>query len=590
MIKICGRGLIRMARLIKYLSKFNKQLFIGSIFKLIEAVFELIVPLVMAKIIDVGVKNKDIGYVIKMGGVMIALGILGFLCALICQYYAAKASQGFGTIIRNELFRHINKLSHSDIDKFGTPTLITRLTNDVNQLQLAVAMLVRLVTRAPFLAIGALVMAIILDIKLALIFLTVIPIIVLILYFVMSKSVPFYRVIQKKLDRVSLITRENLDGARVIRSLSKEEAELNRFEIASDDVAQTAVKVGKLEALLNPLTFMVLNAGIIAIIWFGGGRVYEGSLSQGKIIAFVNYMTQISLMLVIIANLVVIFTKAAASASRVIEVFETKTSIEEINNNTIQIHEDINQPKIEFKNVSFSYEGSEEYSIEGLSIKINKGETIGIIGGTGSGKSTIVNLIPRFYDVSTGEVLIDGINVKDYSFEQIRMQIGVVPQRAVLFTGTILENMRWRDEKATTEEINKALEIAQATEFINKLPEGLNKMINQGGKNLSGGQKQRLTIARALVGNPQILILDDSASALDYATDASLRHAIKDETKGMTVLMVSQRASTVKNADRIIVLEDGKVAGIGTHNELLDTCEVYREICLSQLSSEEVKR
>lgn len=592
-----------MKKLARYLKSFKKQVIIGPFFKLLEAIFELIVPLVMASIIDKGIANGDKSYVLKMGGVMILLGVLGLVFALICQYSAALASQGVGTKLRNDLFRHINSLSYKEIDELGTNSLITRITNDVNQIQLVVAMLIRLVIRAPFLVIGAAVMALMIDLKLGLIFIVVAPLVSAVLFFVMSRSVPFYKVRQTKLDEVSLITRENLSGARVIRAFSKQEHEKKRFNESSDEVADIAIRVGKLSAFLNPATFIILNVAIIAIIWFGGFRVDNGSLTQGQIIAFVNYMTQISLALVVVANLVVIFTKGSASAARINEIFETESSVIERNyasdsvddnsniTNIGEAHNTTNSvPKIQFKDVSFSYHGNEEYSLEHLTVEIQRGETVGIIGGTGSGKTTLVNLLPRFYDTSKGSILIDGVDVKEYSLEALRKQFGIVPQKAALFGGTILENMRFAKEDASMEEIRKAAKIAQAEEFIESKPEGYNTVVSQGGKNLSGGQKQRMTIARALVGSPEVLILDDSASALDFATDAKLRKAIHENCEGMTVFIVSQRANSIKYADKIIVLDDGIVKGIGTHDELFDSCEVYREICLSQLSEEEVRR
>lgn len=577
-----------MFKLIPYLKKYKKEVILGPIFKLMEAIFELLVPLVMAKIIDVGIKSGDISYIFKMGGLMVLLGVTGLACALTCQYFAAKASQGFGTIVRNELFSHINSLSHSELDKIGTPSLITRITNDVNQLQVAVAMLIRLAVRAPFLVIGSAIMAMILDLKLSLVFLVSTPFIILSLYFVMTKSIPFYKIIQKKLDKISLITRENLEGVRVVRAFSKQDNEKNRFYKASDDLAKTSITVGKISALLNPLTFLIMNFSILAILWFGGTRVYDGALTQGQIIAFVNYLTQILLALVIVANLVVIFTKASASASRINEIFELKSSVEE--NNNLYPALNYSGPKIEFKNVSFSYSDSKENSLNNITVKIYPGETVGIIGGTGSGKSTFINLIPRFYDCTKGSILIDGVNIKDYSLRNLRSKIGLVPQKAVLFSGTLKENMKWTSENASEEEIFNALKIAQASDFVLDLPKRLDTQILQGGKNLSGGQKQRLTIARALVNNPEIIILDDSSSALDFATDAKLRKAIKDETKDITVLMVSQRASTIKNAHKIIVLDDGKIAGVGTHFELIAKSPIYKEICHSQLSEEEVAK
>lgn len=576
-----------MFKLLPYLKNYKKEVVIGPIFKLLEAIFELMVPLVMAKIIDIGVKNGDYNYVIKAGIALLVLGFLGLFCALVCQYSAAKASQGFGTDLRNDLFSHINSLSHSEIDMIGTSSLITRLTNDVNQLQLAVAMFIRLAFRAPFIIIGSAVMAMTLDLKLSIVFLFAIPLISLTLFWVMSKSIPFYSNIQKKLDKISLITEENLEGARVIRAFSKEENEKKRFFDASDDYTIASINVSKISALLNPLTSIIMNFAIVAILWYGGYRVNIGALTQGQIIAFVNYMTQISLTLVVFANLVVIFTKAFASGERVQEILEINSSITDKNTKISPVS---NALKVEFKNVSFSYKGSNKNSLSNANIKVNTGETIGIIGGTGSGKSTLINLIPRFYEATEGEVLIDGVNVKDYNLNSLRDKIGIVPQKAALFSGTLRENMTLGNKNASDEEIKKAFDIAQASEFVSSLSKGLDTVILQGGKNLSGGQKQRLTIARALVKNPEILILDDSASALDFATDAKLRKAIKEETKNMTVFIISQRATSIKNADKIIVLDNGNIVGIGSHSELLKNCTVYKEICLSQLSSEEVEK
>lgn len=579
-----------MFRLARFLKAYKKQVILGPIFKLTEAIFELIVPLVMANIIDVGIYHRDVNHVLWMGALMIGLGAVGLACALTCQYFASVASQGFGTTLRNKLFSHINSFSHAEIDRFGTPSLITRLTNDVNQLQYAVAMLIRLVVRAPFLAIGAMVMAISIDAKLAVVLLIAMPLIVLALYFIMSRTVPLYRTIQKKLDRISLVSRENLAGVRVIRAFSKQKMERERFCDASEDLARTSIRVGKVSALLNPVTFVIMNLGIVAIVWFGGFRVQEGGMTQGEIIAFVNYMTQILLALIVVANLVITFTKAAASAVRVNEVLDTQASVKEENSGEISVESHPDLPKIQFQDVIFRYGQAEEASLEGISLRIMPGQTVGIIGGTGSGKSTLVNLIPRFYDIQQGKILVDGVDIRKYPFHQLRQKIGMVPQRAVLFAGTIAENMRWGKRDATEEEIKRALTIAQAWDFVEKLPKGLQSEVTQEGKNFSGGQRQRLTIARALVGRPDILILDDSSSALDFATDAALRRALREETKAMTVLMVSQRASTIRDADQIVVLDDGKAAGIGTHQQLMESCEVYREICLSQLSAEEAAR
>lgn len=574
-----------MFRLRRFLKNYKIQLTIGPLCKLIEAIFELFIPLITADIIDNGVKNNDVNYVLQKGGLMILLGVLGLCSALVCQKSASIASQGFGTKVRNEMFRHINTFSHSELDKIGIPSLITRMTNDVNQLQLAVAMLIRLVIRAPFLVVGSLIMAMTIDIKLSLIFFAAALLIGLVLFIIMNRSVPFFKKIQSRLDKVSLISRENLSGNRVIRAFSRQQNEEERFDEKNDELAHTSVTVGRLSALLNPVTYIIAQAAIIAIVWFGSVFVSEGTLMQGQIIALVNYMTQILLAMIVVSNLVVIFTKASASASRVNEVFDTKPSVTE-NENTAK--ENTNAPFIEFRKVSFGYENS-GYALKDISFTVKKGSTIGIIGGTGSGKSSLVNLIPRFYDVSEGELLINGVNVKDYSFKNLREKIGIVPQKAELFSGTIKDNMKWGKKNATDKEIEKALKISQSYEFVYNFPEKTNKMLSAGGKNLSGGQRQRLTIARALVAEPEILILDDSASALDFATDAALRRALNEETKNMTVIMVSQRVGTVRYADKILVLDNGEIAGIGTHNELFDNCSIYREICLSQLKEEEVR-
>ena len=578
-----------MLKFARFLKQFKREVLIGPVFKLTEAVFELIVPLVMAQIIDVGIANGDRGYVLRMGGVMVLLGLVGLGCALICQYCAARASQGFGTVLRSEMFRHINTLSHGEIDQIGTPSLITRITNDVNQLQLAVAMLIRLVVRAPFLVIGATVMALLLDWKLACIFFVAAPLMALVLYLVMSRSIPFYRIIQKKLDRISLITRENLSGVRVIRAFSRQEKEKERFAQASEDQMSTSIAVGRISALLNPLTSAIINLAIAAVIWFGGFRVDAGGMTQGEVIAFVNYLNQILLAMIVVANLVVIFTKAAASATRVDEVLQLHPSI--VNRVSRPAQEIEGSPEIAFDAVSFAYPDAGAYSLSDISFTVARGQTLGIIGGTGCGKSTLVNLIPRFYEVSQGSLKVDGVDVRDYPMEQLRGKVGIVPQRAVLFSGTLRQNMQWRKQDATDEEIWQALETAQAASFVRKMPDGLDSVILQGGKNLSGGQKQRLTIARALVGEPEILILDDSASALDFATDAALRRAIAkfsaERGNRMTTIIVSQRANTVRYADQIVVLDDGKAAGIGTHEQLLESCQIYREIYWSQNERQE---
>ena len=577
-----------MFKIYRYLKGYTKEVIIGPTFKLAEAVLELIIPLIMAKIIDVGIKNNDITYVLKMGGLMILLGAIGLGCSFVCQYNAAKASQGFGTIIRNKLFSHINSLTHTELDRIGTPTLITRMTNDINQMQVGVAMTIRLLIRAPFLVIGSAIIVLTIDLQLGSIFLISTPFIIGILYFVMSKSLPLYKKAQTKLDKLALITRENLVGTRVVRAFSKQQLQRERFHHTSDELKQEVLKVGKLSTLLNPLTYMVMNIAIISILWFGGYRVLDGELQQGQIIALIQYMTQILIALVAVANLVIILTKAATATKRVNEILDITPSVTDTLNQQVTPKE--HSPMISFEHVSFSYGITGENAINDLSITINKGDTIGIIGGTGSGKSTLINLIARFYDVTSGSIKIKGIPIKEYPFSQLRSLLGIVPQTATLFSGTIRDNMKWGKQDATDLQISQALETAQASDFVNQLKSGYDHHVVQAGKNLSGGQRQRLTIARALISNPEILILDDSASALDFATDAALRSAISNNTHSMTVLLVSQRATTIKHATTIIVLDEGDVMGIGSHHELFEHCEVYKEICLSQQSVEEASR
>lgn len=574
-----------MFKLLKYLKDYKLQLIIGPACKLLEAIFELIVPLVMADIIDVGIANGDSGYVLRMGGVMVLLGAVGLCSALVCQKSASIASQGSGTKLRNELFRHINTLSFAEIDKIGTPSLITRMTNDINQLQYAVAMLIRLVIRAPFLVIGAMIMATTINLKLSIIFFVASPLIALVLYLIMSKSVPLFKLIQTRLDRLSLIAREGLSGARVIRAFHKEDKEEKRFDDANNDLAGTAQRVGVLSAMLSPLTYAITNLAIVAIVWFGGGLVDVGEMQTGEIIALVSYMTQILLAMVVVANLVVTFTKASASAARVNEVFELEPTIKSGSDSELEL--DCTKDFIRFDNASFGYGGGDV--LKNISFAVQKGETVGVIGTTGSGKSSLVNLIPRYYDVTGGQVLIGGENVKKYPLSQLRRLCAVVMQKAVLFSGTIESNLRWGKKDATQEEMDRALEIAQAKEFVDKLPNKTDTPVTQGGKNFSGGQKQRLTIARAIIADSPILILDDSASALDFATDYALRKAIRKNTDGTTVFIVSQRVATVRDADRILVLKDGELVGNGVHDRLFEQCAEYREICLSQLSREEVQ-
>ncbi len=567
-----------MIRLRRFLKDYVILLIIGPLCKLTEAVLELFIPLVTADIIDNGVLKGNADYVISHGLLMVAMGALGLSFALVCQKSASVTSQGFGTKLRNAMFRHINSFSHAELDKIGTPSLITRMTSDINQLQLAVAMLIRLVIRAPFLVIGALVMACTIDLKMSLIFFVASPLIAFVLYIVMNRSVPYFKDMQKKLDRVSLLSRENLSGNRVIRAFNKQEEDEAVFEKANRELADTSARVGRISALLSPVTYVISQAAIIAIVWFGAVKVNVGQLQTGEIIALVNYMTQILLAMIVVSNLVVIFTKAFASASRVNEVFDTQPSVTEKTNDTIDTVS--GAPAVEFRNVSFGY-GDGGDAVKDISFTARKGQTIGIIGGTGSGKTTLINLIPRFYDPRKGEVLVNGINAKEYSFRQLRGNMGIVPQKAVLQSGTIRSNLLWGNKNADDEKINKALKISQSYEFVSKLPEGTDSEVTAGGGNFSGGQKQRLTIARALVGDPEILILDDSASALDMATDAALRRELA-AIKGMTVFIISQRVSAVRDSDKILVLENSELVGQGTHKELLENCELYREICISQ--------
>ncbi len=574
---------------------YKKESILGPLFKLLEAILELLLPTIVALIVNHGIGNRDTSYVLKMGGLMVVMSLLGFGSSLICQYYAARASQGFGTTLRNKLFKHVSTLSFAELDRFGTPSLINRITNDVNQMQTAVAMLIRLVIRAPFICIGAIIMAMLLDFRLSLVLLAATPVFALILYLIITKSAPLYRLYQTKLDKIALVLSENLSGVRVIRAFAKRQAEKERFREASDDITATAIRVGRVSALLSPVTTLVVNAAIIAVLWVGGIHIDAGMLSSGEIIAFINYVTQILLALIVVSNLIILFTKAASSAARINEVLDTTASVvaPSITNSYNSIpdhsHKQPDTPAIVFDNVTFGYSATGDPALRDISATIHRGETVGIIGGTGAGKSTFVNLVPRFYDVNSGEVRVDGRNVKDYNLSELRSKIGVVPQKALLFSGSIADNIRTGAEHASAEQVKRAAAVAQADEFISKLPDGYETLVSRGGVNLSGGQKQRLTIARAIVANPEILILDDASSALDFATDAALRGSLREYSRGMTVLLVSQRVSSIRQADRIIVLEDGRIAGIGTHEQLLCHCEAYREICASQLSEEEAK-
>lgn len=573
-----------MFKLARFLTDYKKECVTGPLFKFLEACFELFVPLVMAGIIDVGIKNGDTAYIYKMGGVMVALGLLGLACSLTAQFFAAKASMGFGTALRSALFRHVGDLSYAELDEIGTPSLITRLTGDINQAQSGVNLGLRLFLRSPFIVVGAIVMAFFVDVKLATVFLVATPMIGAVIWFVMAKCLPYYKRIQALMDKVSLLVRENLTGVRVIRAFSKQREEHAAFEKTCGSLMDEQVAAGKTAALLNPATYVVVNLAVIAIVWGGGFQVNAGDLTQGEVIALVNYMSQILLALVALANLIVVFTKASASAARINDVFAVFPTVTE-NGKTAEPL--AGAPRVRFESVSFAYKNAEAESLSGIDFAVPAGATVGVIGGTGSGKTTLINLLSRFYDATKGRVLIDGVDVRDYPFAGLRRKIGVVPQKAVLFKGTIRDNMRWAKADASDEEIWRALKIAQGEEFVSTKPEKLDTVIAQGGRNLSGGQRQRLTIARALVGSPDILILDDSASALDFATDAKLRKAIKNDIKGATVFLVSQRISTVRGADFIVVLDDGKAVGIGTHDDLFENCPVYREICLSQMEKEE---
>lgn len=576
-----------MRKLVRYLKNYKKESVIGPLFKLLEACFELLVPLIMARIIDVGIKNKDMTYILQMGSILVLFGVLGLACSLTAQFFAAKAAVGFGTELRHDLFKHIGELSYTEVDQAGTSTLITRMTSDINQVQSGVNLVLRLFLRSPFIVVGALVMAFTISMKLSVIFIIAVPLLSLVIYGIMLITIPLYRRVQKSLDRVLLTTRENLTGVRVVRAFRTQEREKEEFAKQSDALMKLQVLVGRISALLNPVTYVIVNGAIIAIVWFGGIEVNVGALSQGEVIALVNYMSQILLALVALSNLIITFTKALASAGRINEIFALNPSIKDGNGAVKRKSE---APKIELKQVEFCYEGDKSPVLSNLDVAIKKGETIGIIGGTGSGKTTFVNLLPRFYDVTAGEVLIDGVNVKEYTLDHLRKKFGIVPQKPVLFHGTIRDNMRYGKEDATEEEIWEALHIAQATEIVKAKSDELEAIISEGGKNLSGGQRQRLTIARALVRKPDILILDDSGSALDFATDAKLRKAIREYTEEMTVLIVSQRAASIMQADRILVLDHGRIVGMGTHETLVKECKVYQEICYSQLSKEEVAK
>lgn len=643
-----------MKRLLRYLSHYKAESILGPLFKMLEASFELFVPLVVASMIDVGIKDQDVGYVARMGGLLILLGVVGLVSALTAQYFAAKAAVSTGTRLRNDLFYHISHLSYPEIDTVGTSTLITRMTSDINQVQTGINMVLRLFLRSPFVVFGAMVMAFTVDVKAATVFVVVIPLLSVVVFGILLVSMPLYKKVQKQLDQVMLMTRENLLGVRVIRAFNRQKSETARFAEENDRLVRFQVFVGKISALSNPITYVMINLATVAVIWVGAKQVDAGVITQGKVVALVNYMSQILVELIKLANLIITISKAVACMDRVDSVFKLEPSVKELGRASgptgqgypaeaagtgkavgpggtygtdaagagqrelaregsrgdqkaaceagqkavhgadqkaaIEADQKAAQEAVSFQDVTFVYRGAKEPALTDIDLIAGKGETIGIIGGTGSGKSTMVNLIPRFYDIASGSVRVDGRDVRDYTLDGLRERIGVVPQKAVLFKGTLRENMQWGKKDATDEEIYRALETAQAREFVDDKGEGLDLFIEQGGRNLSGGQKQRLTIARALVRRPSILILDDSASALDLATDARLRKAIKEDTEGMTVFLVSQRAATIKNADQILVLDDGRLAGKGTHRELLQSCPLYKEICLSQFSKEEVER
>lgn len=570
-----------MKDLIKYLRHYIKESILAPLFKMLEASFELFVPLVMAAIIDTGIKNSDKPYIFKMGMVLVGLAIVGFISALTAQYFAAKAAVGFGKELRGDLYRHINTLSYSEIDKIGTSTLITRLTADVNQMQTAVNLFLRLFLRSPFIVIGAVVMAFTVDPKTAIIFAVSIPLLAAVVFGIMFYSVPIYKKVQNRLDSVMRITRENLSGVRVIRAFNHEQKEIEDFDKCSEELKDMQLYGGKISAYLNPITYVIVNLSIVLIIYVGGLRVDTGRLTQGEVISLINYMSQVLVELIKLSNLIINLTKSVACGNRINDVFKIKPSIND--GSGIKTN---GEAAVEFDHVSATYAGSKEKSLDSLTLSIPRGSTIGIIGATGSGKTTLINLIPRFYDVSGGSLKVNGTDVRNYNVDELRKLVGVVPQKAALVSGTVRDNMKWGKPDATDEEINAALKTAQALDFVDE-KDGLDSKILQGGKNLSGGQIQRLTIARALVRKPEILILDDSSSALDFATDAALRRAIKSDTDNMTVFIVSQRFSTIKNADMIIVLDDGRVCGIGKHDELFESCEEYRDICKSQLSSKE---
>jgi len=569
-----------MKNFLSYLKQYKKETVLAPLFKMLEASFELLIPLVVQAIVDVGIANEDKPYVVKMCLVMVALGIIGLVCAVTAQFFSAKAAVGVATGLRHSLFSHMQSLSYSQTDKIGTSTMITRMTSDINQVQNGVNMVLRLFLRSPFIVFGAMIMAFTVDVKSAWIFVIVIPLLSVVVFGIMMLTIPLYKKVQSALDRVLGITRGNLTGVRVIRAFHKEKEEVEEFNGSNEDLTHMQQFVGKISAVMNPVTYVIVNAGLVALLWTGAWQVEGGILTQGAVMALVNYMSQILVELVKLANLIVLVTKAVASGNRIASVLSMQSDMQ--GGDFTGKEQGASEYAVEFENISLTYPGAGDESLTNVDLKVKRGQTIGVIGGTGSGKSSLINLIPRFYDVTKGSVKVNGVSVQEYSLETLRGLIGIVPQKAVLFKGTIRDNLLMGNENASEEEIRKALEISQSAEFVNSKPEGLETKVSQGGKNLSGGQRQRLTIARALVRNPEILILDDSASALDYATDAALRKSIREMDSVPTVFIVSQRASSIMHADRIVVLDDGEVAGIGTHSELLDKCEVYQEIYYSQ--------
>ena len=574
-----------MKKLLIFLKDYKKETVLAPLFKLLEASFELLIPLVVASIVDYGIGQSDLSYVYRMGGIMVLLGVVGLIAAVTAQYFSAKAAVGFATGLRSALFKHIQSLSYTEIDTVGASTLITRLTSDINQVQSGVNMTLRLLLRSPFIVFGAMIMAFTVDVKSALIFVGVIPLLSLVVFGVMVITMPMYKQVQKRLDEVLALTRENLTGIRVIRAFHKEKEEIENFKKDNEELTGMQLLVGKISGLMNPITYVIVNLGLVLLIYTGALQVDTGVLTQGQVVALINYISQILVELIKLANLIVLITKALSCANRISSVFEMKSSM--LDDGKAVAEMDVKNPILEFENVGFRYAGAGEESLSNIDFAVFQGETVGIIGGTGSGKTTLVNLIPRFYDATSGSVNYHGKPIREYSLEELRGRIGVVPQKAVLFKGTIKSNLQWGKEDATMEEMEEALTASQSKEFVDKLDKYLDTPVAQGGKNFSGGQRQRLTIARALVRNPEILILDDSTSALDYATDAKLRRELKKRKTTMTTFIVSQRTSSIQFADKIIVLEDGKVVGLGTHEELLKTCEVYQEIYDSQYQNPE---